>query len=138
MKGRPLRVIKQLGVIRATAVATRIRHTAIVHALVLLGLLVGFSAARTPDTGPGSHNIRFAVIGDSGTGKQGQWELAKTMEAFYHRQPYEIVLMLGDNIYGGGNRKSLRLCFEKPYEKLLDSGVEFYASLGNHGSALAE
>ncbi len=40
--------------------------------------------------------------------------------------------MLGDNIYGGSSSKDFEKKFEVPYKLLLDAGVKFYASLGNH------
>jgi len=40
--------------------------------------------------------------------------------------------MLGDNIYGGKTPADLQKKFEIPYKPLLDAGVQFYASLGNH------
>jgi hypothetical protein len=40
--------------------------------------------------------------------------------------------MLGDNIYGGQGPQDLVRKFSQPYKALLDSGVKFYASLGNH------
>ena len=40
--------------------------------------------------------------------------------------------MLGDNIYGGKSPADFKRKFEDPYRPLLDAGVKFYASLGNH------
>jgi 3',5'-cyclic AMP phosphodiesterase CpdA len=41
-------------------------------------------------------------------------------------------IMLGDNIYGGQGPSDLIKKFSQPYKALLDIGVKFYASLGNH------
>ena len=50
-----------------------------------------------------------------------------------HRQyPFAFVLMLGDNLYGSDSPKEFVNKFEKPYKGLLDMGIKFYASLGNH------
>ena len=46
--------------------------------------------------------------------------------------PYEFVIMVGDNIYGGNSAKDFDRKFALPYKPLLDSGVKFYATLGNH------
>ncbi len=43
-----------------------------------------------------------------------------------------MVIMLGDNMYGGQKPKDFVTKFEQPYKPLLDQGVRFYASLGNH------
>ena len=40
--------------------------------------------------------------------------------------------MLGDNIYGSHSPRDFVKKFEQPYKPLLDAGVKFYASLGNH------
>ncbi|HEX4948364.1 MAG TPA: metallophosphoesterase [Blastocatellia bacterium] len=76
--------------------------------------------------------MRFAVIGDSGTGKDGQFAVAHQMQAVCGKNPFEFVLMLGDNIYSDGDEKKFKKKFEAPYEPLLSNGVKFYASLGNH------
>src|SRR5215831_10702240 len=77
-------------------------------------------------------SVRFAVIGDSGTGDAPQYEVAAEMEAYRQATNFEFVLMLGDNIYGGHSARDFERKFERPYRSLLDEGVRFYASLGNH------
>jgi len=53
--------------------------------------------------------------------------------AHYHELfPFDFVLMLGDNIYGSQLPADYTKKFEEPYKPLLDAGVKFYASLGNH------
>jgi hypothetical protein len=77
-------------------------------------------------------SLRFAAIGDNGTGKREQYEVAAQMERYRQHFPFEFVVMLGDNIYGGESAADFKLKFEDPYKALLDAGVKFYASLGNH------
>jgi 3',5'-cyclic AMP phosphodiesterase CpdA len=77
-------------------------------------------------------SVRFAVIGDSGTGDPPQYEVAAQMNAWRQVFPFDFVIMLGDNIYGGKTAADLKKKFEYPYGPLLDAGVKFYASLGNH------
>jgi len=79
---------------------------------------------------PGS--VRFAVIGDSGTGKSEQYQVGEQMARFHATFPFDFVTMLGDNIYGSKTPADYKQKFEDPYKPLLDSGVKFYASLGNH------
>jgi 3',5'-cyclic AMP phosphodiesterase CpdA len=81
-----------------------------------------------------SGTLRFAVIGDSGTGDSNQYRLAKVFTDMHERFPYEFVLMLGDNMYGGENANDFRRKFEVPYKPVLDKNVKFYAALGNHDS----
>ena len=77
-------------------------------------------------------SIRFAVIGDSGTGKTEQYQVGQEMEKCREKIGFDFVLMLGDNIYGGKSQQDFEQKFELPYKPLLDAGVKFYASIGNH------
>ncbi len=54
--------------------------------------------------------------------------MARVHEVF----PFELVALVGDNIYGSERPQDYRKKFEIPYKALLDAGVKFYASLGNH------
>ena len=80
-------------------------------------------------------SVRFAVIGDNGTGEQPQYDVAAEMEAYENVVHYEFVVMMGDNIYGGHKPKDFERKFETPYKPLLDAGVKFYACLGNHDNS---
>src|SRR6202165_5476223 len=97
-------------------------------------LLANLVSAQTPELKlPLKENsVRFGVIGDSGTGDKAQYETAAQMAAARGGFPFEFVLMLGDNIYGGQRPADFKRKFEDPYQLLLDAGVKFYASLGNH------
>jgi predicted phosphodiesterase len=77
-------------------------------------------------------SVRFAVIGDSGTGGHAQYEVAREMELYREKVNFDFVIMLGDNIYGGHQPADFRKKFEMPYQNLLTAGVKFYAALGNH------
>jgi hypothetical protein len=80
-------------------------------------------------------SVKFAVIGDSGTGGSSQEQVAKRMLDARERFKYEFVLMNGDNIYGSETPADFQSKFERPYKPLLEAGVKFYASLGNHDDA---
>jgi 3',5'-cyclic AMP phosphodiesterase CpdA len=79
-----------------------------------------------------SGSVRFAVIGDSGRGDRWQHEVAAQMVAWRAQFPFEFVVMLGDNIYGGSSAADYDAKFEQPYRALLDAGVTFHAAIGNH------
>jgi hypothetical protein len=79
-----------------------------------------------------SNSVRFAAIGDMGTGEAAQYEVAQRMVAARQDFPFDFAIMLGDNIYGGSSPKDFEKKFEAPYKPLLDAGVKFYAALGNH------
>ena len=80
------------------------------------------------------NSMKIGVMGDFGNGTRVQYETAAQMLKTYQSFPYEIVLLTGDNLYGDERPQDFELKFEKPYKPLLDAGVKFYASLGNHDS----
>jgi 3',5'-cyclic AMP phosphodiesterase CpdA len=54
------------------------------------------------------------------------------MAKLHQRFKYELVALVGDNLYGSERPQDFTKKFELPYKPLLDAGVKFYASLGNH------
>jgi len=96
--------------------------------LTLGGSLEGRQLPLSPD----QDAVRFIAIGDMGTGKKPQFELAAAMETARKTFPFEFAIMLGDNIYDGDTAADFRDKFELPYQALLGGGVKFYAALGNH------
>jgi hypothetical protein len=76
--------------------------------------------------------VRFAVLGDTGTGNRQQYETAQQLENMRSLFPFEFVLLLGDNLYGGDKPEDFKKKFELPYGSMMKAGVKFYASLGNH------
>jgi predicted MPP superfamily phosphohydrolase len=72
------------------------------------------------------------VLGDFGTASDEQYELAAQMKRAHDVFPFELVTLVGDNLYGSERPQDFKKKFETPYQPLLDAGVKFYASLGNH------
>jgi len=100
---------------------------------VLLGVIVVVPAAAQQVTLPQAKgSVRFAIIGDSGTGERPQYETAERLRLAHEQFPFDFVLMMGDNIYGSKTPQDFQRKFELPYKPLLDNKVLFYASLGNH------
>jgi 3',5'-cyclic AMP phosphodiesterase CpdA len=103
---------------------------------VLFLLLSVATGARddgpTPDHATAPDVLRFAVIGDNGTGDSGQYEVAEQLAAAHAARPVDLVIMLGDNMYGRQQPRDFETKFTRPYAPLLRSGVPFYATLGNH------
>ena len=79
-------------------------------------------------------SLKFAVLGDFGTGSREQYQLGEQMATLRTRFPFELVVTVGDNLYGGNGPRDFLRKFETPYKLLLDAEVKFYASLGNHDS----
>ena len=76
--------------------------------------------------------VRFGIIGDTGTGTPKQYQLAEVLLQSHQAFPFEFVLMMGDNLYGGESAQDYKSKFEDVYKPLLDQQVKFYATLGNH------
>jgi predicted phosphodiesterase len=81
-------------------------------------------------------SVRFAVIGDTGSGTPKQRDVGNMMVQYRAIFPFEFVLMMGDNLYGGETPQDFVKKFSEPYKALLDSKVKFYATLGNHDQPL--
>ena len=133
------------------------RQFALSFALVVAVLGCGFSHSTPADSPrPGSNgpvdiqapapaaapvplpnkdgSLKFAVLGDFGSGEREQYQLGEQMAKLHERFKFRLVLTVGDNIYGADRPQEFRRKFEIPYKPLLDAGVKFYASLGNHDS----
>jgi Calcineurin-like phosphoesterase len=89
------------------------------------------AAAETPMPNR-ADSLKFAILGDFGTGSRAQLETAAEMARVHQRFPFEFVITVGDNLYGSQRAADFERKFESPYKPLLDAGVKFYASLGNH------
>jgi hypothetical protein len=97
--------------------------------LLLLSPGIGAQSPRLPNL---ADSLKFAVIGDNGTGKEPQYEVGRQMARAREAFRFDLVLMLGDNIYGSHTPADYLDKFERPYAALLSAGVVFQATLGNH------
>ena len=77
-------------------------------------------------------SLKFAAIGDNGTGEPPEYDIGRQMAAYHRQFPFELVIMLGDNLYGRQQQQDFVNKFEAPFRSLLEAGVSFYAALGNH------
>jgi 3',5'-cyclic AMP phosphodiesterase CpdA len=77
-------------------------------------------------------SVKFAVLGDFGTGERAQYEVAERMWNARTAFPFDLVVALGDNMYGRQQAEDFADKFERPYAKFLQAGVVFRAALGNH------
>ena len=86
--------------------------------------------ARTPEQGwlaqvRRARRLRHRQSASS-TSWRSRWRRCTT------RFKFELVVLVGDNLYGSERPQDFKKKFEIPYKPLLDAGVKFYASLGNH------
>jgi calcineurin-like phosphoesterase family protein len=103
-------------------------------ALLACAFVVSWTSTATNETPlPNlAGTVKFAVIGDNGTGDAAQYETADRMARVHRQFPFDLVLMMGDNFYGAQRPSDLVAKFERPYKPLLEAGVRFQAALGNH------
>ena len=124
---RPLRFVALFFLLLLTPVVSGCRD---------VGIASDAAAAQTAEPTVQLPNkegsFKFGVLGDFGTGDRTQYELAAQMGNLYDRFKYGTVILVGDNLYGSERPQDFTKKFEEPYKKLLDAGVKFYASLGNH------
>jgi len=79
--------------------------------------------------------VRFAVIGDFGSGFDQQYRLAERMCRWRRGDPFNLVVTTGDNVYDTGHPDDFDTKFFRPYDCLFDAGVRWRAVLGNHDVA---
>jgi predicted MPP superfamily phosphohydrolase len=79
-------------------------------------------------------SLKFGVLGDFGTGEKPQYEMAAQIARVHQQFKFNVMLLVGDNLYGSERPQDYQQKFEMPYKSLLDAGVEFRAALGNHDS----
>ncbi|WP_298450386.1 metallophosphoesterase [uncultured Marinobacter sp.] len=86
--------------------------------------------------GTPTEKLQFLVVGDTGTGTQGQYHVAAAMEKVAKAQGAQFILGAGDNIYEEGvtsvDDPRFLDSFEYPYQNL---DLPFYMCLGNHDCA---
>lgn len=84
----------------------------------------------TPD------RLRFAALGDNGSGGRQAMAVAERMAETYRRHPFGLVALLGDICYYGNFEDRYEDVFRRPMGPLLDAGVGFELAIGNHDDAL--
>ncbi len=116
------------------------------YSVSLHGQVLGEGEVRT--WAASSQKLTFFVLGDFGTGKSPQYDVARAMwEEFQRRaataNPVRFLLSLGDNVYGdvrsrafgfshtGASDADWESKFFQPYESLL-ARIPFFPALGNH------
>lgn len=76
--------------------------------------------------------LRIAVVGDVGDTGGRQEEIAEAMVAAESLGPYDTLLLLGDNVYPGGDPARLDELVLDPFAGVLAGGADLYAIVGNH------
>jgi len=79
-----------------------------------------------------ANSLKFAVFGDFGDASEREFDTVAQLVKSHDAFPFEIVPLTGDNLYGSERPQDFLKKFEQPFKPLLDGGVKFYGSLGNH------
>jgi 3',5'-cyclic AMP phosphodiesterase CpdA len=80
--------------------------------------------------------VRFAVLGDNGSGGRQAMAVAARMADTYRQQPFGLVSLLGDICYYGNFEKRYEDVFRRPMGPLIDAGAGFELAIGNHDAEL--
>ncbi|MDH3539089.1 MAG: metallophosphoesterase [Acidimicrobiia bacterium] len=151
----PVRPLPGFGVKRRSRFRAILRGAGLIVLVGILGL--GFAYRRqigswlTHHVGSPEHRVPFvafpigaqpdlhlAVVGDVGDGGDLEWRLASTMYvAGRSDDPYDALLLLGDNVYPYGDPAKLDEYVFRPFAAVTDTGATLYSITGNH-DALAD
>jgi predicted phosphodiesterase len=107
---------------------------AVLPLVLLIAVALVLSAGGSADSAfpLQANSVRFAVIGDFGNGGPFELDVARQMVKSRAAFPFEFVITLGDNLLTGSQPSDFDQDFAVPYKVLLDAGLPFYATLGNH------
>lgn len=105
---------------------------------VILGDDVSVKAVFKPisyvdEPGPIEKRVVFIAMGDTGTGQQGQYAVARAIATWCASRQCDLVLGMGDNFYGVTPTQASDALFEERFEHpYADLSLPFYMILGNH------
>jgi len=92
-------------------------------------------AFTIPAKTPGTSYLQFLLMGDPGTGRSGQRDVALAMGKIAAQDSISCALVLGDNFYPSGVKSVTDEQWEEKFERMYSAPslqVPFYAVLGNH------
>jgi 3',5'-cyclic AMP phosphodiesterase CpdA len=100
---------------------------------------LGWGVRSQPQPPPptGLDRLHVLATADFGSGNSKQRAVGLQMGAVHQRDPVDLVVLGGDNIYAtpawnDGDLAGIQATFNKPYRELIETGVPFHAVLGNH------
>ena len=103
------------------------------HRLLLAAVAVVASLLALPRLAPalaaaatGGASLQVLAVADTGSGNRHQMAVAQQMALVNRRQPVDLVLLAGDNVYPDGDPAQLDRLFVKPYQELLANKVPFF------------
>lgn len=82
--------------------------------------------------------LHLAVAGDAGDSGDRLEATADAIARLDPADPFDALLLLGDNVYPDGDPAELDHTVFEPFADVLDSGAELLAIVGNHDAAHAD
>jgi predicted phosphodiesterase len=79
-----------------------------------------------------SPGLRIAVAGDVGDGGSRLEQTGAAIARLGREHPYDVLLVLGDNVYPAGDPNELPETVFEPFAGVLDGGAQLLAIVGNH------
>jgi hypothetical protein len=89
----------------------------------------------TPFPAGDQPELRVGVAGDVGDSGRRINATGAAMAALPGDHPFDVLLLLGDNVYPSGDPAKLPKTVFEPFGGVLDSGAQLLAVLGNHDVA---
>ena len=77
-------------------------------------------------------DLNILIYGDAGSGEEGQYAAGEAMAREHLISPFDFAVSVGDNQYIATSSDTYERIFERPYARLIESGVPFFQTLGNH------
>ena len=84
------------------------------------------------ETVPAEPPVRFAVIGDFGSGDEAELGVATAVHAWVADRGAVALVTTGDNVYDDGNPEDFDEAWHEPYAWVAREGIDVVAALGNH------
>jgi 3',5'-cyclic AMP phosphodiesterase CpdA len=129
---RGLRIAAVVGilvVVAAILVALPYRRQIVSYLTHWKGAPSHTEAYRPYDPPPPVHLAAVGDIGDSGTRLDAT---GAAMARLGEIDPYDALLLLGDNVYPSGDPEGLDRTVFEPFAEVFDQGADLLAILGNH------
>lgn len=82
--------------------------------------------------------VRIAAVGDVGTGEADEIAVANRMADIGDHDPFDGLVLLGDNVYPDGDPSRLGAAVFEPFGRVLNAGANLLPVLGNHDEPFAE
>lgn len=72
------------------------------------------------------------IYGDAGDGSADQAKVGRAMAEVDRKTPFDFAVSTGDNMYVPYSEGVFQRVFENPYRALIERGVAFFQTVGNH------